>query len=279
MRKIKGGKVMSIQESNDVEMTLQQPDVHQRWEGSYRNKENEEFYRQAFDYIVSVLPAEKKTTFLDIGCGIGCHSIRLAKHGFSVLAVDFSEHVLKTAELNLQDKGWKDNIKLQRENILSLSFADETFDYILCWGVLMHIPDIEKAVSELDRVVKKGGVLVISEGNMLSVESITLRGIKKILGREKATVKKTAAGIESWQVTSSGNLLTRQADIGWLKRTFKSKGFVIKKHVSGQFTELYTKFSNRAIRKVIFIFNMLWFKYVKLPYFAFGNIIIFEKQK
>ena len=194
---------MSISKSKVVEKTLNKPDIHQQWEDSYRNEENEEFYEQAFDYITSVLSPQKNSTFLDVGCGIGAHSIRLAKRGFSVLAVDFSEYVLKKAELNLQNSGLIDNIQLQHENILSLSFADRTFDYILCWGVLMHIPDIEKAISELDRVLKKDGILVISEGNMFSIESIILRNLNLLLGRERATVKKTEAGLEYWSFTSA----------------------------------------------------------------------------
>lgn len=267
-----------ILESNHVETTLQKPDVHQQWEDSYRNPENEKFYDEAFDYIGSALNAPQNSTFLDVGCGIGAHSIRLAKGGFSVLAIDFSESILQKAELNLQSHGLLSKIKLQRENILSLSFADETFDYILCWGVLMHIPDIDKAISELDRVLRNDGVLVISEGNMFSLESIFLRTLKRLLGREKAIVRRTPAGLEFTTSTAAGKLLTRQADIGWLKKKFKSNGFTIEKHVSGQFTELYTKISSQWLKRMIHGFNQLWFKYIKIPYFAFGNILILQKQ-
>jgi len=271
---------MSISsESKDVEKTFQEADIHRQWEDSYGTEENAKFYEQVFNYIASVLNAQKNSTILDVGCSTGTHSIRLVKRGFSVLAVDYSEYVLKIAELNLQDSSLKDNIKLQHENILSLSFAARTFDYILCWGVLMHIPDIEKAISELDRVLKKDGILVISEANMFSLQSIILRSLKLLLGKEKATVKKTAAGLEYWSLTSSGKLLTREANIRWLKRQFKSKGFTIKKHVSGQFTELYTKFSFGLTIKFIHYFNYLWFKYVRIPHLAFGNIIILEKHR
>lgn len=270
--------MMNISESNDVEKTLQEPEIHRQWEDSYRTAENEAFYEEAFDYIKSVLDAPKNSTVLDAGCGSTAHSIRLVRRGFSVLAVDFSESVLKKAELNLQSSGLLDNIKLQRENILSLSFSDGTFDYILCWGVLMHIPDIEKAISELDRVLKKGGILVISEANMFSIQSIIERTVKPLLGKGDATVHKTAAGLEYWKSTSSGKLLIRQTNIRWLKQKFTSNGFTIKAHVSGQFTELYTRFSSRLPRNLIHGFNHLWFKYLKIPYFAFGNIVIVQKQ-
>lgn len=269
---------MGITETKDVEKTLQKPDIHQQWENSYRTKENEKFYDQAFDYIANVIGTQKDATFLDVGCGIGAHSIRLSKHGFSVVAIDSSEYVLKSAEQNLQSSSQTEHIKLQYENILSLSFADRSFDYILCWGVLMHIPDINKAISELDRVLKKDGIIVIAEDNMFSLQSIVMRSMKKLLGITKTKVKNTEAGMESWKTTSSGMLLTRQANIKWLKNQFKNRGYSIKKHVPGQFTELYIKFSSRLFINLIHGFNHLWFKYVKAPRFAFGNILILQKQ-
>ena len=269
---------MSLTESNEVEITLQQPDVHHQWEDSFRTADNARFYDQAFDYLQRVLNAPKDSTVLDVGCGIGAHSIRLAERGFSVLGVDFSESVLKMAAQNISSSGLQDSIRVQHENILSLSFADGTFDYILCWGVLMHIPDVERAISELERVLRKGGILVISEGNMLSLQSIIVRSVKMLLGMEKATIKKTASGLEYWTLTPAGRLMTRQADIGWLKKRFKRKGFAIKKHVSGQFTEAYTRFSSRLARWLIHCLNHLWFKYVKIPWAAYGNILIVKKQ-
>jgi 2-polyprenyl-3-methyl-5-hydroxy-6-metoxy-1,4-benzoquinol methylase len=269
--------VKSPSKSTDVEQTLQLPDVHQQWERDYRTPENERFYELVFDYIKRVLNAREKSSFLDVGCGIGAHSIRLARRGFCVLAVDFSDNVLKAAEMNVQGARL-DNIKLRRENILALSFSNESFDHVLCWGVLMHIPDIEKALSELERVLKKGGALIISEGNMFSFQALLVRGLKVLLRKEKAAVTRTAAGLEYWTTTSAGKLLTRQANIGWLKEKLRNDGYVIEKHVSGQFTELYTKFSSRSVKSFIHGLNRLYFKYVKIPQFAFGNLLIVRKR-
>lgn len=273
-----GENRVSIPESKSVEKTLERPDIHRQWKNSYRTEENEKFYEYAFDYIVSCLSPRKDSIFLDAGCGTCNHSIRLARRGFSVVAADFSESALKMAELNLQSFNMQDKIKLKRENLLSLSFADETFDYILCWGVLMHIPDIEKAISELSRVLKKGGVLIISEGNMSSLQSIVLRNLKALLGKEKSVVRRTGAGLEYWTTTSAGDLLTRQTNMPWLKKRFQNTGFVVKKHVSGQFTELYTRVSSKLLVGLIHGFNNLWFKYIKIPVFSFGNILILQKK-
>ena len=141
----------------------------------------------------------------------------------------------------------------------------------------MHIPDIEKAILELTRVLKPGGILIIAENNMYSLYSIILRNRKRLLGNGKGVSKKVPSGVERW-TTTTGTLVTRHANIQWLLERFKSNQFIVKKRMAGQFTELYTKFSSPLLKSFIHGFNRLWFKYLKIPYLAFGNIIILQKQ-
>lgn len=264
--------------SDEVEKTLQSPEIHQQWEDSYRLSENNHYYEQAFDFIVGNINAPQNSTFLDVGCGRCAHSIRLAKRGFSVVAVDFSESVLKTAAQNLSNSGMAEKITLQRENILSLSFPDRAFEYILCWGVLMHIPDIEKAISELDRVLKNDGILVICENNMNSLQAIIRRVYRLIIRKREPVMNMTSAGIEYWSLTSAGRLLARHANIAWLKKQFTQRGYTVTKHVSGQFTEFYMNVSSHSLRNLIYGINHLCFNYINIPYIAFGNILIMQKH-
>lgn len=268
---------MKNAESKNLADTLGNRGVHQQWEDAYRTPENEEFYEEAFDYIVGVLNAPKDSTVLDVGCGVGAHSIRLARRGFFVVGADFSETVLMWAEENVRKSGMEERIRLKHEDILAFTFGDERFDYVLCWGILMHVHDIEKAISELARIMRPGGRLVISEGNMHSLQSIILRTLKNLFGEERATVKKTPAGLEYWTITSAGKLLTREADISWLVKTFEQNGFTVKTQVAGQFTELYTRMPFVRLRKPIHLFNNIWFRHVRLPRYSFGTMIILQK--
>ena len=263
--------------AEEVKKTLQHDGIHLRWESIYNTRKNEQFYEEAFDYIIKFINPPSGSTFLDSGCGPCYHAIRLAKRGFHVCAVDFSESVLEMAKSQILSYELQDSIRLQHENILSFTFEDQTFNYILCWGVLMHIPDIEKAISELFRVLKTGGILIVSEVNMNSLQSKLLRNLKSILKYNTAKIITKPAGLEYWEQTSAGELMTRQANIQWLIKTFEINGFTIKKHLSGQFSELYNRFSSGIIRNIIHIFNHLWFKYIKIPDYSFGNIIIFQK--
>jgi len=270
---------MNGTKSSQVKESLSKPDIHKKWINIYRSSKNNEYFELVFDYITNFLKAPKNSIFLDAGCGTCVDSIRLAKRGFLVKAVDFSESVLKIAEASVKYEGLEDKIKIQREDILSLSFEDKTFDYVLCWGVLMHIPDIEKAVSEFIRVLKPGGTIIIGENNMYALQLIISRNMKWLLRKEKVISKETPSGIEYWWNDPEGTVMTREANIQWLIKKFKSNRFVVKKHIAGQFTEAYVRDFPELLKSLIHSFNNFWFKYVKIPYFAVGNILILNKER
>ena len=268
--------------SKDVKRTLAKLDVHEDWEKHYRTPENEPFFKLAFDYVTRVLDAPRDSIILDAGCGTCQHSIRLANRGFRCYAIDFSEAILMKARANIEDRGLQTQITVQREDITSLSFQNETFSYILCWGVLMHIPDLEKAISELSRVLKPNGVLVVSEGNLDSVESIVesiaFPILRFLLRRKRVAATHTRFGIEHWTTSPAGPLLTRRTNIGQLIRALEEKGLVVRKHVSGEFTQLYTMLPTRLLRSLVHVFNRFWFSYIRLASPALGNIIILDKK-
>lgn len=209
--------------SESVERTLARPELHETWEDAYRTDANERFYEVAFDALVEAVGAPAGSNALDVGCGSGAHAIRLARRGFVVHAVDFSESALAAAAENVPHSGLSDRITLGRENLLELSFADETFDLVLCWGVLMHVPEVDRAVAELARVVRRQGIIVVSEANMRSAQVFVLRALRLAL-RRGLVPKRTPAGLEYWRQSAAGPFLTRQADMAWLIDAFARAG-------------------------------------------------------
>jgi ubiquinone/menaquinone biosynthesis C-methylase UbiE len=268
---------MSRAGAGDLERTLGQPGVHRQWEATYRTAENESFFEEAFDTVVRLLGAPPDATCLDAGCGVGSHSIRLASRGFSVVGVDFSESALEAARENVRARGLAGRVRLQREDLLSLSFPDATFDYVLCWGVLMHVPDVERAIDELARVVRPGGTLVVSEANAASLHGRLLQGLN-LLRRRKPDLRVAPAGREYQIATPSGVLLIRHANIDWLAGQFHRRGLSLTHHLPGQFTELYARTSSPRMQRVLHGLNRFWFRAVKRPGPAFGNILVFHKS-
>lgn len=272
---------------NQVDHTLAKPDLHEQWVSAYYTPETQRLFEQIFDFLAQLPELQRRATFLDAGCGNGVHSIRLAKRGYSVVAIDFSEYVLEKAKINVAANGLKDRVMFQRGSLLELEFPDHSFDYVLCWGVLTHIPDLERAISELSRVVKPGGVLIVEETNMYSIESLAIRSLRRLLGRsllrrvlgkEPASLTMTPAGAERWKQTSAGPLIVREANIAFLIDSFNKQDFSLIKRLPSTFTELYAAVKSHPIQYLACRVNEFWFRYLKILYLACGNILVLKKN-
>src|SRR6516165_8944066 len=120
-----------------IKRQMNKPQIHESWETTYRTAGNERFFEQAYDYIVRLLNQPDGSQALDIGCGICANAVRLARRGYYVTAADYSEPILEQARANVDKSQLADRITIRREDILGLSFPDNHFDLVLCWGVLM----------------------------------------------------------------------------------------------------------------------------------------------
>jgi SAM-dependent methyltransferase len=277
---------MNALESETVRQTLGEPDVHRQWIDLYYQAESP-LYEAAFERILGQLAPAPRATFLDAGCGDATHAIRLARRGYSVVGVDFSEYVLGEARKKVAACGLGDRVRLERGSLLNLPFANESFEYVLCWGVLMHIPEVEAAISELARVVKPKGFLIISENNMWSIESLLVRIARRLLGRslvrrlqgkEPARLRVTAAGAEYWRQTAAGPLICREAHIPWLIAQLAGRGFALRARIAGELIEREAEVPIAQLRPWIRRLNLAWFNHVRLPRPASVNTLLFEKS-
>lgn len=101
---------------------------------------------------------------LDISCGTGYGTHRLIKAGAKkIVGIDISPETV----LYAQKRYFNDSVIFQTGSILSLDFADNSFDVVVSFETIEHVDLPEKALSELRRVLRPGGVLVISSPNRL----------------------------------------------------------------------------------------------------------------
>lgn len=110
--------------------------------------------------IVSVVgPAPRR--ILDAPCGIGRHSVELARRGYDVAGLDFNPRVLEAARATTRSQGLE--ASFQQGDLRQLGF-DEEFDAVLClWTSIGYFSDVENEATLLNlaRAVKPGGHLIL----------------------------------------------------------------------------------------------------------------------
>jgi len=93
----------------------------------------------------------------DLGCGTGETSATLAPFVRHVIAVDASAQMLQAARKRLQPF---DNVELRRGDLEALPIDDARLDAATLMLVLHYVPEPERALGEVARVLKPGGRLI-----------------------------------------------------------------------------------------------------------------------
>ncbi|HEC2146244.1 TPA: demethylmenaquinone methyltransferase [Staphylococcus delphini] len=113
--------------------------------------------------VMKEMNVQAGTIALDVCCGTADWTIALSQavgpEG-EVTGLDFSENMLKVGE---EKTAHMDNIRLVQGDAMALPFDDNAFDYVTIGFGLRNIPDYSKALSEMYRVLKPGGMAVCLE--------------------------------------------------------------------------------------------------------------------
>jgi SAM-dependent methyltransferase len=109
---------------------------------------------ELIDDILESLP--KNARALDVGCGTGFNVARLRERGFSVIGVEPSDDMRKRAVANNPGADIRDG------DIEDLSLESGSFDVVLCIEVIRYLLDPGPALAELARVLKPGGVAIVT---------------------------------------------------------------------------------------------------------------------
>jgi len=99
----------------------------------------------------------KGKTVLEVGCGAGRFTELLVKSGALVHSIDLSDAV----EANKQNIGDAPNYRIAQAGAYEIPFPDNSFDVVICLGVIQHTPSSEKTIASLWQKVKPGGLMLI----------------------------------------------------------------------------------------------------------------------
>lgn len=102
--------------------------------------------------IISSLP--KSATIVDFACGWGELIIKLSEQGYDAYGCDYSNAKVDY----LKEKG----VKASVYDVMKTGYLDAFFDVVICMENLEHVTDVIKTVDEIYRVLKIGGMVIIS---------------------------------------------------------------------------------------------------------------------
>ena len=184
----------------EQKLSLDQDKINAVWSRHWQALENSKIkdllenplFTEGYKVVKNLIRSGAKT-ILDAGGGSGRYAIKFAQDnpGAKIILADIVPDSFGFVQKLAVEFGVK-NLEIKREDILNFNFPADSFDVVFCDAVIQHLPDWEKAVSELSRVVKPGGVLVISVVNFWNLHSLfkAFMGKRYEYGFEKSFTKK-----------------------------------------------------------------------------------------
>ena len=152
--------------------------------------------------VLKAINPQSGQTVLDLAAGTGSSSIVFAKPGVKVIASDFSEGMLAVGRKRHPE------LEFVYADATALPFNSESVDAVTIPFGLRNVVDPNKALTEMLRVLKPGGVVVICEFSHLRAPVIgglyrwylrnVLTKLSKVLAKNKGAYDYLAESIEAW---------------------------------------------------------------------------------
>ena len=115
--------------------------------------------------------SNKIENFLDIGCGEGYSLIEAMSRGWNVYGLDITDHRIETAKAS--------SIKFINSDLINSNLPSNFFDIIYIDSVLEHVYNPSDYLSEIKRILRKGGILYLGVPN----EDSLFNDVRKIFIR------------------------------------------------------------------------------------------------
>ncbi len=147
------------------------------------NAEDEQFWRR---YVADLDLADlNERTALDAGCGKARYSLFTARHVKTLVALDGSDAV-EAAQRNLTDVP---NATVVKADLRHAPFADATFGFVSCLGVLHHLADPRQGFRALTRVLAPQGILLLYLYSRPDTPGLRATGLNAAAALRKITTR------------------------------------------------------------------------------------------
>ena len=142
--------------TENSDFTRQNQNMYNAWANAYDNYTNSTVFCDELHFPKhwAILPPSK---ILEIGCGTGRHTHKLANLGHEITAIDISEGMLEIAKSKVK------TAKFIHGDFLEHDFNGQKFDFIIMALVLEHLPDKEIVFAKIAELLNIGGRFFLSE--------------------------------------------------------------------------------------------------------------------
>lgn len=172
-------KQQQVEEFWDAKPCDSDTSDEQMYSREYFEDIEEERYRlqaHIHDLLQSIDFKDKQV--LEIGTGVGTDARTIISLGGIYHGINVDAGSAEMTRTALQVFGVQGDVR--RASALEIPFADNAFDIVYSFGVLHHIPEVDKAISEIQRVLKPGGRLIIMLYNKPSINyHVEIRRMRK----------------------------------------------------------------------------------------------------
>jgi SAM-dependent methyltransferase len=219
---------------------------------------------------------------LDIGCGSGRLLFDLRQLGFKVFGVDYSSSMVAASRALFRGRGAVPSPPLAVEDIERLAFRDGSFDLVVAAAVIEYLFTDDKAVTEIHRVLRPGGSMIIAVRNArnLSKPIVLLRNLLQALPAIGALVRGAEAAIKKARPATSKPPMfpARYHSPRQFRRLLDSRGFVIEDTVFYRFDVFPEILKSRFPRLCIDVGRFLE-RLGRSPLRHFGGALVVKARK
>jgi ubiquinone/menaquinone biosynthesis C-methylase UbiE len=130
--------------------------------------------------------------YLDAGCGSGDFIAALVERGGEVFAIDVAAQMIQQSQAKFFSHQDAARIHFSVADVTNLSFSESYFDAVVAVGLIEYLSDDEAALKELYRVLKPGGILIITVPNLASpfmAFEVLTSEVRQLRRRVLATVR------------------------------------------------------------------------------------------
>ena len=149
-------------------------------------------YRKRLDIVLRwigelAIPTGEKV--LEIGCGAGRCTVALAQRGYLIHAMDSVEGMLNSTQEHAIEAGVSSSVMTSLGDAQNLPFPDRSFALVLAIGVIPYLQFPKKGLSEMARLLRAGGFVLVTAGNRWRLNDVLdpwssppLQPAKKVIG-------------------------------------------------------------------------------------------------